>query len=250
MNQTCGRLKDAMRVEVISGISEARSDEFVHKTAVIIDVLRATSNMVTALAFGSSGVAPVETVQQAVSVRREEDLLGGERNCRRIPGFDLGNSPFEYMESYISGRRVVMTTTNGTRAIQKSLKARHVLAASLLNARACAEAVWELRKDVMVLCSGTQDNFSLEDGLGAGFLLQELAVLADGKLELNDFGKAMLECSLSLKDRLEETLLACANGVRLTKLGYRDDVLYCARLNQYNLVPVLKDGQLVRYALS
>lgn len=234
-----------MQIEVIASVNEARSEDLAGKTVLVIDVLRATSNMVTGLANGCSGIVPVETVQQAKSLHTPGDLLGGERNCRKLAGFDLGNSPFEYMDDGVASKRILMTTTNGTRAIQKAIRAQTVIACSLLNATACAETALAIGRDVTVLCSGTQDVYSLEDGLCAGMVVEELVRLADSKPEVGDFGLAMQACFLYNRHRLKEALLTCSNGKRLIRLGFQSDIEYCSRTNLYDVVPVLRDGTLL-----
>jgi 2-phosphosulfolactate phosphatase len=232
-----------MHVDVIGTVAEATTDDLLHRTVIVIDALRASSTLTTALAHGAVGVVPVETVQQAKQAQQPGDLLGGERSCKKIPGFDLGNSPFEYEPDVVRGRRIVMTTTNGTRGIQKALRAHHVLVGSFLNGSACAAAAAELQRDVAILCAGTQDVFSWEDGLCAGMIAEELLKLAAA--EVNDFGLALLAGYRHEQADLAAALLATANGKRLAKLGFRDDVLYCARRNAFELVPVLRDGVLV-----
>ena len=166
-----------MHIEVIANIGEARSDEFLHKTVIVVDVLRATSTIITALMNGSKGVVPVDTVIKAKELARDGDLLGGERYCKKIPGFDFGNSPLEYTREAVQGKRVILTTTNGTRGIQKAIKADRVLAGAIINGRASAAAAIDLKRDTVIVCAGTQDVFSLEDGLCAGFILDEIAAL-------------------------------------------------------------------------
>lgn len=236
-----------MQIEVIASVNEARSDDMAGKTVLVIDVLRATSNMVTGLAHGSLGIVPVETVQQAKNLQEPGCLLGGERNCRKLAGFDLGNSPFEYMQNSVAGRKILMTTTNGTRAVQKTNRAHTVFACSLLNVTACAEAALATGRDIYILCSGTQDVFSLEDGLCAGMLVDELQRLQPGRLEVNDFGLAMQACYVQNKNRLKEALLTCSNGKRLIKLGFKNDIDYCSQPNLFKVVPVLQDGVLLPY---
>lgn len=231
-----------MQMDVIPSVNEARSDELAGKTVLVIDVLRATSNMVTGLVHGCTGIIPVETVAQAKALQSPAVLLGGERNCRKLAGFDLGNSPFEYMEQRIAGKLIGMTTTNGTRAVQKTQRAHKVIACSLLNVTACAEAAWTSGRDVYVLCSGTQDEFSQEDGLCAGMVVEELKRLMAGGVECNDFGLAMQANYIHHRHRLADALLECTNGKRLSRMGFEADVEFCSRVNQYKLVPVLQNG--------
>ncbi|WP_248925294.1 2-phosphosulfolactate phosphatase [Paenibacillus hamazuiensis] len=231
-----------MNIQVISSVDEALSDGLAGNTVVVIDVLRATSTLITALVHGCAGVVPVETVQQAKQAQKPGDLLGGERFCQKIPGFDLGNSPFEYRPETVAGRNVILTTTNGTRAVQKSQKAAYILAGALLNASACAEKALELGKDITILCSGTGGVYSLEDGLCAGLLVEEMVRLAGPELQVGDFGLAMMYAYGQVKDRLTEALFNCYNGKRLTKLGFSEDILYCSRVNAVTLVPMYHNG--------
>lgn len=237
-----------MQIDVIANIGEARSDDFLHKTVIVIDVLRATSTIITALANGCKELLPVETVLQAKEHQKAGDLLGGERFCKKIPGFDFGNSPAEFTKTAVQGRRVILTTTNGTRGIQKALKAEHVLAGALLNGKACASAAADLRRDVVILCAGTQDVFSLEDGLCAGLLVEECILwLGEKQVSVNDFGLAMHGCYLQAQSDMLETMLQCANGKRLSKMGFREDVEFCSGINQTSMVPILHRDVMVPY---
>ncbi|MCM3627337.1 2-phosphosulfolactate phosphatase [Paenibacillus glycanilyticus] len=228
-----------MQVQVISSVNEASSAQFVHKTAIIIDVLRATSSIITALAAGSSGVVPVETVMEARSAQQEGDLLCGERFCKKIPGFDLGNSPDEFLMNAIKDRRVILTTTNGTRAIHKSTKADTVLVAALLNASACSKAAVELRRDVVILCAGSQDEFAIEDGICAGLLLSRMQAICSAPLEIDDFGLAMLSLYHDRATDIKEAIRSGATGKRLIKLGMSRDIDLCSEIDTYSGVPRL-----------
>ncbi|MNI12575.1 putative 2-phosphosulfolactate phosphatase [compost metagenome] len=238
-----------MHIDVISNIGEARSDDLLLKTVIVIDVLRATSTIITALAHGARGVIPVETVMIAKEQQLPGDWLGGERYCKPIPGFNLGNSPSEYMQPRIQGKRILLTTTNGTRGFQKAIKAENVLAGALINGKACAQVAALLRRDIVILCAGTQDTFSLEDGLCAGQLVHECEqLLGDVELKINDFGLAMQGSYLYAQSNIESTLLNCTNGKKLSKLGFRQDVEYCAQLNCTDMVPTLHNGTLVPFS--
>lgn len=235
-----------MHIEVVANIGEARSDDFLHKTVIVIDVLRATSTIITALIHGCRSIVPVETVLKAKELYREGDLLGGERFCKKIPGFDFGNSPLEYTREAIQGKRIILTTTNGTRGIQKAIKADHVLAGAFLNSKACAETAAHLKRDTVIVCAGTQDVFSLEDGLCAGHILEELVLLLGEKqISTNDFGLAMRGCYLQVKDRLLETLLTCSNGKKMCKSGFQADITACAQTNMTDQVPILEQDHMV-----
>lgn len=228
-----------MQVQVISSVNEACSTRFHHKTAIIVDVLRSTSTIITALASGATGVIPIETVMEARAAQHSGDLLGGERFGRTIPGFDLGNSPDDYTRSKVKDRRIIMTTTNGTRAFHKSTKADYVLTAALLNASACAKAAIELRRDVVILCAGSHDEFAIEDGLCAGLMLDKLQTFLGLPLEMCDFSLAMLSLYRDRADHLKDSLQTSSAGKRLIKLGLKRDVETCSLIDIYKDVPRL-----------
>lgn len=234
-----------LRIECIPTVGETFGRDLAGKTAIVIDALRATSVIVTALANGAAAVAAAETVAGAKQMAGEKDLLAGERQCRRIPGFHLGNSPAEFTRGTVGGRRVVMTTTNGTRGIQKAGKAAGVLAGSFLNASACARAAVMLKRDIFIVCAGTKDEFALEDGLCAGLIASAIRSAAGRDVERDDMTAAMEAAYAACGgERLANTLLASASGRRLSALGCRDDVLRCAAIDVYDAVPVLAGGEL------
>lgn len=236
-----------MNIHVIASVNEVRTEDVRGKTVIVIDVLRATSTMITALTRGCKEIYAVETVQQAKELHRPGALLGGERHCKRIPGFDLGNSPLEYEENYVEGKTIIITTTNGTRAIERSSGASDILIGSLLNARACAQKAAGLGREIVIVCSGTQDVFSLEDGLCAGLLVEELTAQAAGtghKPQVNDFGLSMLYAYRQVQSRLVEALLNSSNGKRLASIGFRHDVEYCAQVNTINAAAIVREGKL------
>jgi 2-phosphosulfolactate phosphatase len=229
-----------VQIDVFSSVGEVRSEELFGKTVIVIDVLRATSTMVTALAHGCAAIHPMETIGQARSAQQDGFILGGERFCKRIQGFDLGNSPLEYQPEIVKDRRIMMTTTNGTRAIHKSLRGETIIAGSFLNGTACARKVIQLRKDVVIVCSGTKDRFALEDSLCAGYLVQRIQDASPNVIITDDLGKAMRLAFSQASDRLAETLLLSESGKRLCRLGYQDDVLHCSRIDLYSNVPILR----------
>lgn len=235
-----------MLIEIIGTIAEAKAQNMKHKTVIVVDVLRATSTMVTVLGQGCRGIIPVETLREANENRQQGDILIGERFCKKIPGFDFGNSPLEFLQTDLAGKRIIMTTTNGTRGIQKACKAEQVLAGSLLNGKACAQAAAEFGRDIAIICSGTQDVFSLEDGLCAGQIADELKALGGEKnVGLNDFGLAMRNSYLQTKDHMERTLFHSWNGHRLSSLGFGPDIRFCAQMNITEIVPIMDSSLMV-----
>jgi len=236
-----------VQINAIPTINDARSSDFHQKTVVVIDVLRATSCIVTAMAKGAAGVMPVETVQEAINLHKDDTVLCGERHCKKVAGFHYGNSPTELNQHDLTQKKLILTTTNGTRVIQKCRKGWHILCASFLNAKNCAEAILSLGRDTIIVSAGTYDRFSLEDSLCAGLVIAE--VLAAGRatrtFQLNDFAKAMHAAYLHLQTELEQTLLNCENGRKLRKLGHEEDVRFCANVNTFDIVPIVKNQMIV-----
>ncbi|NBD22698.1 2-phosphosulfolactate phosphatase [Paenibacillus glycinis] len=233
-----------MQIEVISSVNEAQADRFAHRTVIVIDVLRATSTIVAALEAGAAGIMPVETVLEARALQCSGHLLAGERFCRKIPGFDLGNSPEEFTADLVRGQRIVLTTTNGTRALHKAMRADYVLAGCLNNAAACAQSAAELRRDIVLLCAGSHNEFALEDGLCAGLIIGELQGISPSAVEMNDLGAAMLGLFKSSDGKLRELLLGSTTGRRLMKNGSVRDVDHCCRVSVSSIVPRLQGDML------
>ena len=234
-----------MLIEVISSVNEAQADRFTHRTVIVIDVLRATSTIIAALEAGASGIVPVETVLEARALQCNGHLLAGERFCRKIPGFDLGNSPEEFATDAVKGMRIVLTTTNGTRALHKAMRADYVLAGSLNNATACAKAAVDLRRDIVLLCAGAITNSRWEDGLCAGLIIQEIQRLHPAAIDMNDLGTAMLGLYRSSDGRLLEMLAGSTTGRRLMKNGSSRDVNRCSQINISDIVPRMHRDMLV-----
>ncbi len=164
------------------------------KTAVVIDVIRATSTLVEALANGARAIFPTISTEEAVklasSLGREDTLLCGERKGLKVEGFDLGNSPAEFTAEVVQGKQLVMTTTNGTRAFFAAEGADRVLAASFMNLSAVAGALDKVA-GLVIVCSGRENRFSLDDALCAGVLVQTLEKGLEEELELNDAGRVV-----------------------------------------------------------
>lgn len=238
-----------MKVEVVSNVDEVKWEDIKNKTVIVIDVLRATSTIVTALACGAREVIPVETLGQARQYRGEQYLLAGERYSKRVSGFPYANSPTEIQQAPLKGSTLVLTTTNGTRAIQKSLKADRVAMGSFLNGSACANWANTNQKDLTILCSGSRGKFALEDGMAAGYILNQLKENVIG-LEIDDLGEAMIAAYEHHKDRLPEVLQTTATGCRLVQHGYLDDVLFCAERDRFRFVPIVQDSAIVLHFLN
>lgn len=226
--------------------AEAERSELQGRTAVVIDVIRATSTIVAALAGGARAIYPTVSTEGAIelanSLGREDTLLCGERKGLKVEGFDLGNSPGEYTPERVEGKRLVMSTTNGTRAFLAAEGAERVLAASFLNLGAVARSLQETDAGALVLvCAGKESRFSLDDALCAGYLLRELVAARGGSgLELDDASRAALALAGSF-DVDAELLEGTAAGAALVEVGLAEDLETCARRDRHDLVPFMND---------
>jgi 2-phosphosulfolactate phosphatase len=210
--------------------------------AVVIDVLRATTTIVTALAAGCGAVYPCASVEEARGtadgMRAGRVLLAGERDGRPLPGFDLGNSPAEFTPARCRDLAVVMTTTNGTRALLRAATAARTLVAGFVNFSAVCEQLRQEMRPIHVVCAGDAGQVALEDALLAGALVDFLADA--GEVRLNDAARLAWDCFEHHGRILDGALELSAGGVRLKDLGYDEDVRTAARVDLYALVPELR----------
>lgn len=243
-----------MLIEVLPSAGSPAIPVLKDKLALVIDVLRATSTMVTAFAHGCQGILPVLTPEEAFEKKLTfpEALLGGERRALRIEGFDLGNSPAEYLPEKVAGRRIIMTTTNGTRAIRAAESASIVLMTSFLNMNQVRFTVQEQfrqnpgLKGIVIFCSGTEDRFDLPDTLCAGMFVEKFKRdNLEEKVQVNDLGEAAYRLFQGAKENLTEVIKASDHGRRLLSLGLEHDITYCSTPNQFRIVPILREGEIV-----
>jgi 2-phosphosulfolactate phosphatase len=240
-----------MRLDVYPTVNAIPTAELSGRTAVVIDVLRATSTIVTALANGAAALIPVLTPAEAFerAEGRLDFLLGGERKSVRIEGFHLSNSPREYTAERVGGRMILFTTTNGTRAIRASAPARRVLIASLLNAPSVARLLAREGADAVICCAGTREEFSLEDTLCAGAIVELVTgglPGAAGGPDRNDLAEAARLLYRQVRERLPEAMLLSAHGRDLDAIGLGADLRFCAQFGTVEAVPELR-GDLVSF---
>ncbi len=208
------------------------------KTVIIIDVLRATSSIVTALANGASSVEAVGSVTRAREMKKDDPdlVITGERGSIRPEGFDLGNSPLEFTSEKVKGKRVVITTTNGTRAIEKFAVADSILLAALLNIDAVTRQIVDSEAEVTVVCAGTNGVPSIEDVFCAGALANGLI---DKGYVTDDSARIALATYYRHKEDTGSLLKKeSGHGRYLDSIGLGDDTSYCAKMNLHDLVPI------------
>lgn len=244
-----------MIIDVIPTAKNISDYDLTAKTAVVFDILRATSTITTALANGCPAVIPVVSVEEARSMAGNQHtgtarqlpgnmLLGGERGGQKIPFFPHGNSPLEYTPEVVGGNYLVLTTSNGTRAISGASRADEVFIGSLLNARATARAAARAGRDIVLICAGTADKFSMEDTLAAGFVIKELL---DSKPVLTDLATAALRLAQHYGQEPVKALYDSLHGQKLLRLGLHHDISWCARVNVYNFTSRYRDGKIEIY---
>lgn len=237
-----------MQIDVIHSAKHIAEYDITGKTVVVFDILRATSTIVTALEQGCRFVLPALTPEEAMDtaqnpplgVKPSEVLLAGERGGKKIDGFPHGNSPLEYEQAKVKDRVIVLTTSNGTRAIRGSQGAANVFIGSLLNARSTALAALATGLDITLVCAGTRNKYSLEDTLAAGFIaLYVMEAPGQGshrEYQLTDAANAAVLLARNYQEKPLEALYASLHGQKLLNLGCRQDLIYCSGLNTLNIV--------------
>lgn len=210
--------------------------------AVVIDVLRATTTILHALAAGCTCVRPCAEVEEARTLAGNlpagKVLLGGERDGTKLPDFDLGNSPAEYTPARCKNTTLVMTTTNGTRAILRAAEAERVLIAAFVNFSAVCEQLRQDRRPVHIVCAGTRGAPTLEDTLLAGALVDFLCEAME--VSLNDSARLAWDCFENHGRMLRDAFAISHHGSHLHTLGFDDDIRAAAEIDKFLLVPELK----------
>lgn len=237
-------------LEVVTTADEATMIDFSGRTAIVVDVLRATTTIATVLERGAAGVYVASTVDDARRLVRSGigDLLCGEREGFRVPGFDFGNSPLEFEREEISGRTLVLTTTNGTRAVEACRAADVLVGASLRNAGAVSEWVASRHAaavvgsgGITIVCSGTDGSFSLDDFYAAGVIARRLNGVAAG---VDDAAAAAI---LLAERPLHEVVNrdTCRHVRVLEEKGFGGDVGFCFEMDRSGVIPLYRDGAFV-----
>lgn len=235
-----------MKLDIIISADDISESKIENKIIVIIDMFRATSVIVTALNNGCKEIIPYLTIEEALEnakrLNREDYILGGERRAVKIKDFDLSNSPLEYTEEIVKNKIVLMTTTNGTRTLTKSAGAKRVLIAAMINAKAMAKKLSEINEDVVIINAGTNGNFSMDDYICSGYIINEMLSYKKD-LELTDIAKTANIIYKGSPDILSYIKEATHYSV-MKSLSLDDDIEYCTRKSIIDIVPEFKDGKI------
>jgi len=224
------------------------SPEMVHlhktegKVVVVIDILRATSCMTTAIANGMESITAVASLEECKALGEQGYLTAAERDGKKVEGFDLGNSPFSYQDPSLKGKKIVVTTTNGTQAIVKSKGAKEIVIGSFLNFSAIVEYLRNQPSDVLMHCAGWKGKMNLEDTLFAGAVVD--ALKGDFSHD-EDSVLTALNLYYSAKNDMMGFLLNSSHVRRLQGLGIIKDIEFCLTKDVYNVLPIMRDGKLV-----
>lgn len=210
--------------------------DLVEKVVVVIDIFRASSSIVYGLENGALEIIPVGTLEECFTYSRKDYLLAAERDGKVMEGFDFGNSPFSYTREKVEGKRIVLTTTNGTQAIELARGADKVLIGAFFNLDSICRKIIDLDKDVILLCSGWKNKFNMEDTLFAGAVVKGL----NGSFEFaGDSAIAAQDLYEVYEDNMQILIKKSSHSKRLVHLGIEKDALFCLERNTCFVVPEL-----------
>ena len=218
-----------------------------NKVVVVIDVFRATSVICTALNYGIKEIIPVSDLNELNQFDGDDFLIAAEREGKMVDGFKFGNSPLNYVDNpEIKGKKLVFTTTNGTRAINLSKNdAEDIVMASFLNVTAIVNFLKKQEKDIIILCSGWKGKISLEDTLFAGCILDRMIKL--GFSSYSDSGLLSRQLFNESKTNLIKFALQSSHQKRTENLGIDKDLRFCLQLDKFDNVPIYKEGSIVLF---
>jgi 2-phosphosulfolactate phosphatase len=233
-------------LEVVFTPEEIKNRRLSDKLIVVIDVLRASSTIVTALACGCRGLVPILSPEQAKEkaqqFKKEEVLLGGEREGRKIKGFDLGNSPREYQKEIVEDRIIIFSTTNGVKTLEIVRGALRIIIASFLNLQATFNYCSKFQGDILLACAGKEGYFSLEDTVCAGMLINSLRDIYSDTCQEVDANLTAQVLYKKFGNNILEMLRKSQHGRYLESIGLRKDLEFCSQLDIFNIVPIFRDG--------
>ena len=215
------------------------------KTVVVIDILRATSTICAALHNGAKSVRPVISTEDALTHVGRNTMVAGERNGEKVDGFDFGNSPTEYAPDMVAGKKVVLTTTNGTKCIHASMAAREIMVGSFFNLDVLVDYLSTCPNDVVLFCSGWKNRVNLEDTLFAGYVAHSLK-------DSHDWNGDEVELAMDLMFKAQadplDYLTKASHAQRFTRLGNHEDLDICMQFNKYPALVKYTDGVLINMA--
>lgn len=243
--------EDPVEVRLYISPRAVTDDDLRGCSAIVIDVLRASATVAAALAIGARDIIPVQSPAEAGELAsrsgRKQSLLCGEREGKRIDGFDLGNSPFEYTADKVAGRTLIYSSTNGSGAVLRARAAERVYMAGFINFNAVLRRVIDDGNPVVIVCSGMFDQFAIEDFVCGGKFVTALETRCKRTLQLNDGARAAAILHRHFDGSLTGLLKSSAHGRYLASLGFEEDIDFCSRLDTHPVVPMFIEGKLRGY---
>jgi 2-phosphosulfolactate phosphatase len=241
-----------MRLDVLFGGQQVAPPLVTGRVVCVIDVLRASSTIATALANGARNIVPLasadEVITRAKQFERSKVVLAGEQKMHAVPGFDAGNSPGEFTNEAVDGKTVLLSTTNGTNAILALQGARDVVVGAYVNFSAVLALLRVALRggtDVTIICAGRERHFSLEDAACAGRYARHIREVASD-VAISDGAFAATLIDQRYGDRLDELFADSEHGRALTDAGFGADLVACAQVDACPVVPIYQDRQITR----
>ena len=231
-----------MKIEVCYTPDLIHQFDVTDKCVVVIDVLRATSCMVAGLGSGLAAVKPVATIEECLALGAQGYIMAGERGGKKVEQFDIGNSPFDYMNDEFRGKKIAVTTTNGTKAIELSKEAPEVLIGAFLNLKSLLRRLQNQKRDILLFCAGWKGRFNLEDSLFAGAVINGIAKDVDFD---DDASTSAYYLYKSMKFDIHYFISRSNHASRLSKFGIKKDIEFCSRQDEFAVVPKLVNGELI-----
>jgi 2-phosphosulfolactate phosphatase len=219
------------------------------KTVVIVDVLRASSTIATALQNGAKEIIPVSNIESAVKISSslfgDVTLRGGERNGKMIEGFNLGNSPLEYTREAVEGKSIIFLTTNGSAAMMKARYAKNHLVAAFVNITTVVNQLVRLGGDFTIICSGQDKGFCIEDAVCAGKIIAAVEKASGEELAPDDSALAAIALEKAFGKNILKMLKQSAHGTYLAEIGFAEDLKFCAEVDSVPVLPLFS-GTVIR----
>lgn len=212
------------------------------QTVVVVDILRATSCMTTAFAHHIDSIRTFEQLSDCLALKQEGYLTAGERDGKKVDGFDLGNSPFEYMVTGLKGKKIAFTTTNGTQAIAKASGAKDIVIGSFLNLSSVVRYLRNATSNVLIVCSGWKGKVNLEDTVFAGALVENLKEDFDHACDAPVIAQRLY---VDARKDLKEYLKDSSHIKRLQRLNILRDIEFCLTEDEYDVVPVIRENRII-----
>ena len=219
------------------------------KNVVVIDVLRASTTITTALHNGAKEIIPVNTIDGVIKISSslfgDVTLRAGERNGRMIEGFNLGNSPLDYKPDLVQGKSIILLTTNGSPTIVKGRHAKNLVVASFVNLGPVVNFLQALHEDFVIICAGKENSFCIEDAVCAGRIINELNERIDDEVISDDAAAAASMLDKSVGRSILKVLRSSEHGRYLAGIGFAEDIKVCAAVDSMPILPSLA-GNVIR----